>query len=611
MEGKVNVGTDEQWTCICMDGTRIKISLQQFVQHSGYFAAMLRSDVQEHLTKEISLELLSVQTLSHIQNLLDILSSQQFEIEAELQVFEIFSHLTELSEMDLLLTAIDYLDMHKLRKLCDKFFCSLHESNMDNLSYLLHLCTNFTLKQLEKKILSYLLENLCSMLDSETINIVKILPFPLLKRILESNKANVSSEWDLVRVLDEWAMSHCQNNADEKNILELGKCIRILSLTESENYEKRLAEIRNTCLRNQIKTGMCEMEDDEEKYLINYPLHSQKRRGQSILLAMRVPFGNKLDRACSFSKDFSVENNEDIVFNENHHLSRSIPCEALREFCVCTHGQYVYVAGGQRKYSLAGQFAVSDVYRLDLDKLQWTTVKPMSVERCLFHMETLSKQLYAVGGINIDGELSSVEKYDPVTDMWTPVQSLDYKIHEHAGCGHGKVMYICGGHDGTSHVDTLCRYDGTSDTWSRCAPMLTTRSCHSVIRLNDRLYVIGGSKIKKFKVYGMQTIECYSTTTDQWCEVRAEFPSVYTACLSIYSRSKSSQLLVLGGYSYKRHAYTLEMHSFCERTCSWVKVPISFNSRRKDQREAIILEVKVNKHLADQLLKNKRSCTLK
>lgn len=367
----LNDETDERWTCICTDGTRIEISLQQFVQHSGYFAAMIRSDVQEHLTKEISLELLSVQTMTEIQKLLDILSCRLFEMEAELQVFEIFSQLSDLSEMDMLLTAIDYLDMHKLRKLCDKFFCSLHESNMDNLSYLLHLCTNFTLKQLEKKILSYLLKNVCSILNSETF---KMLPFPLLKCVLESKKANVYSEWDLVTVLDEWAMSHCQNESDEKNIFELGKCIRILSLTDCENYEKQLAEIRNKCLRNQIKTAICELDDNQEKYILSHPLHNQKRRGQSILLAMRVPFGNKLDRACSFSKDFSIENNEDIVFNENHRLSTSIPCEALREFCVCTLGPYVYVAGGQRKYSLAGQFAVSDMYRLDLDNLQWTTV---------------------------------------------------------------------------------------------------------------------------------------------------------------------------------------------------------------------------------------------
>lgn len=57
----------------------------------------------------------------------------------------------------------------------------------------------------------------------------------------------------------------------------------------------------------------------------------------------------------------------------------------------------------------------------------------MQEARCLFYLGALNGNLYAVGGMNMTGELSSVERYDPFQDKWVYQASLPYRIHEHAG----------------------------------------------------------------------------------------------------------------------------------------------------------------------------------
>ena len=57
----------------------------------------------------------------------------------------------------------------------------------------------------------------------------------------------------------------------------------------------------------------------------------------------------------------------------------------------------------------------------------------MQEARCLFYLGALNGNLYAVGGANNTGELSSVGRYDPYQDKWVYQASLPNSVHEHAG----------------------------------------------------------------------------------------------------------------------------------------------------------------------------------
>ena len=84
----------------------------------------------------------------------------------------------------------------------------------------------------------------------------------------------------------------------------------------------------------------------------------------------------------------------------------------------------LYAVGG---FNDDDQF-LSSVERYDPVTNAWEAVAPMAVERIHHAMAVLDGKLYAVGGINddYDGRLSSVERYDPALDAWeagTPIGS--------------------------------------------------------------------------------------------------------------------------------------------------------------------------------------------
>ncbi len=67
--------------------------------------------------------------------------------------------------------------------------------------------------------------------------------------------------------------------------------------------------------------------------------------------------------------------------------------------------------------------------------------------------------------------LSSVEYYDPETDMWHMVEKMTCK---RSGAGVGVMdglLYAVGGHDGPVVRNTVEVYDPTAGTWKQIANM--------------------------------------------------------------------------------------------------------------------------------------------
>lgn len=53
-------------------------------------------------------------------------------------------------------------------------------------------------------------------------------------------------------------------------------------------------------------------------------------------------------------------------------------------------------------------------------------------------------------------------------------------------------IYVAGGYDGVSALNSVECYDPLSNSWRIVAPMQRARSAAAAISLNDRIYVIGG-----------------------------------------------------------------------------------------------------------------------
>ncbi|KER26161.1 hypothetical protein T265_14054, partial [Opisthorchis viverrini] len=68
--------------------------------------------------------------------------------------------------------------------------------------------------------------------------------------------------------------------------------------------------------------------------------------------------------------------------------------------------------------------ALRSVEVFDISGEAWSSIAPMSCARRRLGVTAFYGAIYAIGGENRSGILSSVEKYKPSTGLWMSVQSL-------------------------------------------------------------------------------------------------------------------------------------------------------------------------------------------
>ena len=61
-----------------------------------------------------------------------------------------------------------------------------------------------------------------------------------------------------------------------------------------------------------------------------------------------------------------------------------------------------------------------------------------------------------------------------------------------AACSLDDVVYVAGGHDGSTVLDTVECYSQSTNSWQPAAKMTSRRYGHALVALNGRLFAYGG-----------------------------------------------------------------------------------------------------------------------
>jgi len=124
----------------------------------------------------------------------------------------------------------------------------------------------------------------------------------------------------------------------------------------------------------------------------------------------------------------------------------------------------------------------------------WSDVQPMSTPRNRLTATVQDNLLYAIGGINKDqdGELNTVEMYNPRSGQWTSVSSMNTSRVMHGAAAMGGLVYVVGGWGGGTDLDTVEIYNVTSGQWKYGTSMTQPRVSSGVVELGGRIYAIGG-----------------------------------------------------------------------------------------------------------------------
>ncbi|KAI5236730.1 Kelch-Like Protein 4 [Manis pentadactyla] len=188
------------------------------------------------------------------------------------------------------------------------------------------------------------------------------------------------------------------------------------------------------------------------------------------------------------------------------------------QFGVAVIDNKLYVLGGGNDFK-----TLNIVECFDPATKIWTAMPPMSTARYALGVATLEGPMYAVGGHDGSNILNSVERWDPEEREWTYVASMS------SPRSRVSVVALNG------------KYDSKTDLWSALAPLSVPREAVALCPLGDRLYVVGGYDGQSY----LNTVESYDAQTDEWREVFTEFAEVFEEYITFYTRNKECAHLLL------------------------------------------------------------------
>ncbi|RKH89847.1 hypothetical protein D7Y21_09040 [Corallococcus sp. AB045] len=186
-----------------------------------------------------------------------------------------------------------------------------------------------------------------------------------------------------------------------------------------------------------------------------------------------------------------------------------------------------------------------------------------------------------------NGSLSSVERYDPATGLFSLVSSMANGRNGHTATllQDGRVLVVGGYVSSPSSgvTKTVELYNPATGTWSNGAPTLMAHSRHTATLLQDgRVLIAAGTDAITSTTHGTSVCELYNPTTNSWswCSSLPQVRVEHTA-----TRLLNGKVLLTGGAEYDSNGLSTPMHpvEYDPSTNTWTTRTSPFVSRLRHQ----------------------------
>lgn len=194
----------------------------------------------------------------------------------------------------------------------------------------------------------------------------------------------------------------------------------------------------------------------------------------------------------------------------------------------------------------------------------WTTKTPMNHVHNGGFVEAINGKLYVVGG----SFTSSVEEYDPITNVWTDKASIPTNYGPlNSGVINDK-LYVLGGcqfNDCRIGANSLLHeYDPSTNSWAVKASMPTPRFGMATGVIGDKMYVAGGEQACG-PCTPITVFEVYNATTDSWSAL-APLPEALSRCSGGVINGK---FYIVGGFYLANGSITDKLYEYDPASNSW------------------------------------------
>jgi uncharacterized repeat protein (TIGR01451 family) len=209
----------------------------------------------------------------------------------------------------------------------------------------------------------------------------------------------------------------------------------------------------------------------------------------------------------------------------------------------------VYAIGGM----LGWQDAVTATERYDACSKSWTTMASLPQPRGYVQAAELNGKLYVVGGVDrVISDTYQVHNetwvYDPIGDTWSQAANFPQALGGVALAVVNSRLYAFGGFDsrgpGGGDVANTYVYNPDNNTWlTRTAMISGTRSLAGAARLNDKVYVVGGTTASGS--LGSTSVNVFNPATNSWSVAAPMDTAVHSPGVAVLP--DAGWLYVIGG----------------------------------------------------------------
>ncbi len=232
---------------------------------------------------------------------------------------------------------------------------------------------------------------------------------------------------------------------------------------------------------------------------------------------------------------------------------------------------------------------VSDTQRNSLSPatLQWTRKADMPTARSGFATSVVNGKVFVIGGsaqLEMDKygdmSLSTVEMYDPKTDIWEPksdmptarsgvsVSVVDGKIYAIGGSKLKKVQMPGGFTSEGEELATVEMYDPITDTWTQKTDMPTPKKTMTCV-VDGKIYAVGGWLNTNEKPH-LETVVVYDPATDRWTKVQSMNHARCSAAIDVVN----GEIYAIGGFGWSQvegqlDVYLSNVEVFNPKTNQW------------------------------------------
>ncbi len=209
----------------------------------------------------------------------------------------------------------------------------------------------------------------------------------------------------------------------------------------------------------------------------------------------------------------------------------------------------VYAIGGM----LGWDEAVTATERYDACSKSWTPAAPLPQPRGYVQAAELNGKLYVVGGVDrvISGTYQVHNEtwvYDPVGNAWSQAANYPQALGGVALAVVNSRLYAFGGFDehgpNGGDVASAYVYNPDNNTWLARTPIISgTRSLAGAVRLNDKIYLIGGTSATG--PMASTAVNVYNLASNSWSNAAPLPDGVHSPGVAVLP--DTNQIYVIGG----------------------------------------------------------------